>query len=54
MVCLIGCGAWIYASCSESPQSRTDGCGRGSEFCVGPGVSNPALNAGSTLLGSSD
>ena len=42
--------AWIYASCSENPQSRTDGRGHGSELCVGSGVSNPTLNAGSERI----
>lgn len=50
MVCLISCGACIYASCSENPQNRTDGRGHGLEFCVGSGVSNPALNAGSERI----
>lgn len=43
-VWLIGCGAWSYAFCSEKSQSRTNVPGRGSEFRVGSGVSNPVLS----------
>lgn len=49
-VWLIGCGAWTYASCSENSQSKTNVFGRGSEFRVGSGVSNPVLSPDSERI----